>query len=395
MISRKINKKIKIKDLFVELGVNEEENSSVNVNFPLKVKTPYGYKQIKTAFRTEKQSPTTLYFRNNKTLTTSPDHRLMVNGEWKRVKDISSDDIIETETGTTSILPNRGRKIKSKEEILYDISVEDVHCYYSNGILSHNSWTLSRIGSNSIKQGKNVVHITLELQQKYTGFRYDSCFTGISFQKVKDHPDKIRKIMGDIKSKLNIKYFPMYSISSADIKLYLERYMTLKQERVDLLIVDYADLLRPEIRGRNSDPYEEGGSVYGGLRSIAGELQIPIWTCSQGNRSSYTQDIVGAESVADSFKKIMIGDFVASLARKREDKMHSVARIHIVKNRFGPDGMTFPAKFDTDCGHLELFDSKSREGMEIQNKMGETDNSVKNLIKSKWNRNRSTEEEEE
>ena len=33
-----------------------------------------------------------------------------------------------------------------------------------------------------------------------------------------------------------------------------------------------------------------------------------------------------------------------SLSRKKEDKVNNTARFHIMKNRFGPDGITFPCK---------------------------------------------------
>ena len=386
--TEKITQKIKIKELFDNLGISEKENEMLDIDFPLMVKTPYGYKQIRTAFRTEKQKPVTIYFKNNKTLKTSCNHLLKVNGEWKKVKDISVDDVIETEHGVTSILKNGGIKYKRKEEILYDISVEDVHCYYSNGILSHNSWILARLGTEAIKQGKNVLHFTMELNQGYTGLRYDSCFTGIAFQEVREHADKIRENIKKVRSHLNIKYFPQYSVSANDLKLYVDRYQTLTNKKIDLVIIDYADLLRPESQSKNSNSYHDGGSIYGELRGTAGVLQIPTWSASQSNRGGYSEDIVEAQHVADSFKKIMIGDFIMSLSRKREDKIHSIARIHIVKNRFGPDGMTFPAQFNTDCGSLHLFEAGSQEGMEIQNKMGDSDNSVKSLIKSKWNRNK-------
>lgn len=258
---------------------------------------------------------------------------------------------------------------------------------------SGKSWVLSRFGVEAIKQGKNVMHFTMELNQGYTGLRYDSCFTGIEFQEVRKHGDRIRDHVKEVKSKLNIKYFPPGSVSPGSLKLYIDRYQMLTNKAVDLIIVDYADLLRPDIRERNSNSYHDGGSVYTELRGVAGELQIPLWTASQANRGGYDQDIVEAQHVADSFKKIMIGDFIMSIARKREDKVHSIARFHIAKNRFGPDGMTFPAEFNTDCGRLCLFDPGSREGIDIQNKMGEAENGVKNLIKSRWNRNKTNTEE--
>jgi len=258
---------------------------------------------------------------------------------------------------------------------------------------SGKSWVLSRFGSEAIRQGKNVLHFTMELNQSYTGLRYDSCFTGIEFQDVRKHPERVRDNVKEVQSRLNIKYFPMYSVSPGSLKMYVDRYQMLTNKAIDLIIVDYADLLRPEVSQKNSNSYHDGGSIFGELRGVAGELQIPIWTASQANRGGYDQDIVEAQHVADSFKKIMIGAFIMSIARKREDKVHSIARFHIAKNRFGPDGMTFPAEFNTDCGRLVMFDPGSREGIEIQNKMGDGENATKNLIKSRWNRNKTNAEE--
>lgn len=256
------------------------------------------------------------------------------------------------------------------------------------------SWILARLGTNAVKTGKNVMHISLELDHNYTGRRYDSCFTGIQFQSIIDKADEIRNHVKQIKSNLNIKFFAPYSVSASMIKLYIDRFQNISGKKIDLLVVDYADCLKPDHSSRNSNSYSDGGSVYGELKGVGGELQIPIWTASQANREGYDQDIVEAQHVADSFKKIMIGDFLMSISRKREDKVHSIARIHIVKSRLGPDGITFAARFSTDCGYLELFETGSRDGMEIQEKMKDTDNSVKKLIQNRWNRNKTNTDDE-
>ena len=50
---------------------------------------------------------------------------------------------------------------------------------------SGKSWLLTKIGSEAMRMGKTVVHITLELNENYVGLRYDSCFTGINFQDIR------------------------------------------------------------------------------------------------------------------------------------------------------------------------------------------------------------------
>jgi len=287
---RVINEKIKMKDLFDRLLVDDKAHATKQLQFPVKVKTPYGYKNIVTVFRTENQKSVTSYFGNNKTLKTSGKHRLKVNGQWKYVEDIKKNELIETECGNTKLVSKRMGKL----EVLYDISVEDVHCYYSNGILSHNSWVLSRIGAEALRQGKNVIHYTLELNENYVGLRYDACFTGIDFQQIRKNIDIVKAKISEISGKLIIKYYPIKTISPLSIKAHAERVMMLGT-KVDMIIVDYADILRPSTSDKNSNSYQEAGGIYEELRGVAGELQIPIWTASQSNRCFSLQTVVDEE----------------------------------------------------------------------------------------------------
>jgi len=45
-------------------------------------------------------------------------------------------------------------------------------------------------------------------------------------------------------------------------------------------------------------------AIYEELRGIAGELDIPIWTASQTQRSSIQEDIIQADKIAESYSKI-------------------------------------------------------------------------------------------
>ena len=248
------------------------------------------------------------------------------------------------------------------------------------------SWCLNRIGVEALKQAKNVVHITLELQQNYVGRRYDCCFTGVDFQSIVNHKDAVERCVENLKGWLKIKYYPIKSISALTIKNYVERIQTLSGEKVDLLVVDYADILCSQTSDKNSNSYSEGGSIYEELRCIAGELGIPCWTASQANRGQTDEDVIEAGGVADSYRKIMTADVVISISRKTADKLQNTARAHVIKNRFGADGMTFPAHFDASCGDIRLYDQKSSEASEVKSRMNDGENAAKNRIKEVWNK---------
>jgi len=251
---------------------------------------------------------------------------------------------------------------------------------------SGKSWVLCKLGAEAMKQGKNVVHFTLELNENYVGLRYDACFTGIDFQNIRNNISTVREKIAQVPGKLIIKYFPIKTVSAHSLKAHCER-LAMLGTKVDMIIVDYADILRPINSDRNSNSYQEAG--------VAGELQVPIWSASQSNRAAMDEDIIQANNISDSYRKIMTADFVMSLSRKVNDKVSNTARFHIIKNRFGPDGLTFPSKMNAGCGQIEIFSESSREGLALQNEMMNGENQVKKLLKNKWNAHSSSEDGDE
>lgn len=245
------------------------------------------------------------------------------------------------------------------------------------------SWCLASLGKSAMKAGKNVLHYTMELNECYVGLRYDSCFTGIPFQDIIEHEETVKNVVANIKGKLLIKEYPTKSVGVSTILAHASLANTMGYP-VDMVVIDYADILSPGNHGNNANSYVEQGGIYEDLRGLAGELGVPVWTASQASRSSLEDNIIEAQKVADSYRKIMTADFVISLSRKATDKVSNTGRFHVIKNRFGPDGLTFPSRVDTSSGVIEIYDEKSTKGAEIMVEMSDSENGAKNLLKSKY-----------
>ena len=243
------------------------------------------------------------------------------------------------------------------------------------------SWILAAIGASAIKRGKTVVHYSLELNEAYIGLRYDSIFTGIANQNLKYHKEDVEKTLDNLPGKLIIKYYPTKTASVHSLSAHLQRTHTLEGD-IDLVIVDYADVMRDVSSAK--EMRHALGNIYEDLRGLAGELDFPIWTASQANRSALDEDIIEAQKVSESYIKIMTADFVMSLSRKVEDKIGNTGRFHIIKNRFGPDGLTYPAKVNTNNGHVDIYYSDSVGGKEQQQKIDNRNNLTKKMLSSKY-----------
>jgi replicative DNA helicase len=244
------------------------------------------------------------------------------------------------------------------------------------------TWVLCALGAAAVKAGLNVVHYSLELSEHYVGQRYDTVFTQIPSVDVKDKKEEVLDKIKRLKGKLLIKYFPPKGVSAKKVEAHIEK-MIAAGNRPDLIIIDYADLLLSH-SNKSDSTYGEQGGVYIELRGMSGELRIPIWTASQTNRSGIDSEVIEADKIADSYAKVMNADFIMSVSRKSKDKLNNTARFHIMKNRFGPDGITFPSKMDTNKGFIEVYDGNSSDGIITQKESANGEAVEKKLLHKKY-----------
>jgi len=242
------------------------------------------------------------------------------------------------------------------------------------------SWLLINIGANAIKQGKTVIHYTLELNDTYVGQRYDSVITGIAAQNLKNYTDDIEEKLETLAGELIIKYYPTKSTGVMGIKAHIEKTVMLGNTP-DLVIVDYGDLLKVNTKKDKHEALEE---LYEEMRGMAGEYEIPVWTASQAGRAALENDIIEADKIASSYGKVMVADFLMSLARKVEDKLSGTGRGHVIKNRFGPDGITLPSKINTNNGQFQFFEPQTSQGKQTTQTMKSGENILKQSLAQKF-----------
>tara|TARA_B100000287_G_scaffold317564_1_gene301250 strand:+ start:3731 stop:5098 length:1368 start_codon:yes stop_codon:yes gene_type:complete len=244
------------------------------------------------------------------------------------------------------------------------------------------SWTLQALGAGALKDGKTVVHYTLELNENYVGLRYDSIFSGVTTANIKYYKEDVQSKISNLPGKLLIKYFPTKSATVQTIGSHLKQ-IELSGVKPDVVLVDYADILMSV--GSFKEKRHAIGTIYEDLRGLAGELEIPIWTASQANRSALEEDVIGADKVAEDYSKVMTADFVMSMSRKVEDKIANTGRFHVIKNRFGIDGVTYPATINTNIGQVQIFEGSSQFGKEAQSKMNNSEEFLRQELKNKYN----------
>jgi replicative DNA helicase len=217
------------------------------------------------------------------------------------------------------------------------------------------SMALAHLGAYAVIKGKTVVHYTLELADTVVGQRYDSCITGIELKNLMSMKDSIVMAVEHIPGQLIIKEYPTKSASTRTITGHLEK---LKQKGInpDMIIVDYADLLKPTASGFKTQELRHSlGNTYEELRGIGQVWDIPVWTASQTNRSGLNAEVITMEAISEAFSKCFVADFICSISRTIEDKTENKGRMFVAKNRNGIDGIVYPMEIDTSKVHLRVL----------------------------------------
>ena len=206
------------------------------------------------------------------------------------------------------------------------------------------SMALVHLGAQAIKEGKVIIHYTLELADTIVASRYDSCITGIPLRDIFSRKDEIYEEIKDLKGQLIVKEYPTKSAGVTTLRNHLER---LRQRDIipDLIIVDYGDLLRA--KSQKDEKRHQLESIYEELRSLAQECKCPLWTASQTNRSGLNAEVITMEAISEAFNKCFVADFIFSISRTIQHKNNNGGRVFVAKNRNGPDGLVYPIFMDT------------------------------------------------
>lgn len=217
------------------------------------------------------------------------------------------------------------------------------------------SHLLVHFGANAMKQGKNVAHITLELSDTAVARRYDACLTGYNLNHLLEKKDEILEAIQEVDGQLIIKEYPTKSATVATIKNHLEKIRQ-NEMPIDMIIVDYGDLLRPI--GKHTEKRHDLESIYEDLRALAQEFKCPLITASQTNRKGLNEEVITMESISEAFNKCFVADFIISLSRTIKDKNCNIGRIFVAKNRSGPDAIIYSVFMDPSTVTIKVLEQE-------------------------------------
>jgi len=229
---------------------------------------------------------------------------------------------------------------------------------FAGGSGSGKSLFLANMGVNWALAGMNVMYLTFELSEALVSMRVDSMVTDIPsrdvFKSIDDVEMKV-KMIGKKSGAFQVKYMPTGK-NANDIRAYMKEYEIKTGKKVDVLLIDYLDLMHPigqKISAENlfvKDKY-----VSEELRNLAMELNTIFVTASQLNRAAVEEIEFDHSMISGGISKINTADNLIGIFTSRAMRERGRYQIQLMKTR-SSSGVNSKIDLEFDVDSLRIRD---------------------------------------
>lgn len=223
---------------------------------------------------------------------------------------------------------------------------------FAGGSGAGKSLFLANLGVNWALQGLNVVYLTLELSEELVSMRIDSMITEIPSRDIFKQIDEVEmkvKVIGKKAGTYQVKYMPSGKTAN-DIRSYMKEYEIKMGRKIDILLVDYLDLLMPQSRKISAENlFVKDKYVSEELRNLAMEKQCVLVTAAQLNRGAVEEVEYDHSHISGGLSKIQTADNVFGIFTSRAMRERGKYQIQLMKTRSSSGvGMKIDLDFDID-----------------------------------------------
>lgn len=198
------------------------------------------------------------------------------------------------------------------------------------------------LAADWIRDGKNVLYITLELSEEKIGERIDANLLNIPISEVKGidkerFTGKFQSLKEKGFGKLVIKEYPTSGASVNSFNLLMDELKQKQNFKPDIVIVDYLQIVacarQKQVQGANT--YVVQKYIAEELRGFAVIHDVLVVTSVQTNRSGYNVTDFDETAISDSAGIIHTADALFAIIRDEQLKEDGKAIIKQLKNRWG------------------------------------------------------------
>jgi len=203
---------------------------------------------------------------------------------------------------------------------------------------------LTHMAKSAVLQKKSVIFISIDMIADLIAARLDASFSGVFTHELFDNRERVVRKVTEIGERygelLIIKEYPEKTLTVAGLQSYLQHLADIDYY-TDMVIVDYSALMSSGDTNFRQ-PHKDLGNIILGLRRLAKEMNLAIWTGAQGHRAAASAELVTAEHAAESFEMVNHANVMVSLSQTPEEKTKEKMRMYIAKNQTGQTNIQIP-----------------------------------------------------
>jgi replicative DNA helicase len=213
---------------------------------------------------------------------------------------------------------------------------------------SGKSLSLGEFTKNASLLGYNTAYLSLEVSKAIIADRLDANLADTAMRLLKDDPQTVRNRIKAAEAKagtLLLRDYATGTLKPSAIYRLLERWRS-EGIILDLLAVDYADIMAAEYRTDNI--IENSKSIYVDIRAIAHEHDLALISATQTNRAGASAHTAKMTDVSEDFNKIRIADVVIGINATDAEKQSGEARLFWAASRNSEDGFSIRIRQERD-----------------------------------------------
>lgn len=232
--------------------------------------------------------------------------------------------------------------------------------------------SLCDIAVGNLKDGFNVLYVTLEMSEQKIAQRIDANLLDERITDLEDMPkslyvNRIQKAKGRTKGRLIIKEYPTASANVNHFRALI-RELRLKQNFIpDVIIIDYLNISASARfkNGANVNSYMYVKSIAEELRGLAVETNTVLWSATQTTRGGFGNSDVELTDTSESFGLPATADLMLAIIATEELDAIGQVMFKQLKNRY--NDLSYYRKFyvGIDRSRMKLFniDQEPIEGL--------------------------------
>lgn len=214
--------------------------------------------------------------------------------------------------------------------------------------------------ANHLLKGFNVLYITMEMSEEGIGERIDANLLDIPINELQTMDKELfQKRIQRIKTigKLIIKEYPTAAASVVNFRHLLTELKIKQSFEPDIIYVDYINICTSSRLSRNrTTSYEYVKAVAEELRGLAIQVEVPIITATQVNRTGFISSDIGLEDTSESFGLPATADLMLAIINTDELKELNQQMVKQLKNRLGDPNRNTRFVIGVDNDKMRYYD---------------------------------------